>query len=588
MLLSIQDLRVAFRLGKSHGVVQRFEAVGRGERGVSFDVPENTTVALVGESGSGKSVTAMSILNLLPENAERQGSITFRGRDMLAASMTELQKLRGREIACVFQDPMTSLNPVFSVGQQICEPLTKHLGLSARQAMTRAEALLNEVGMPEPKRRLAAYPHQLSGGQQQRVMIAMALACEPKLLIADEPTTALDVTIQRQIMELLAGLKARYRMSMLFISHDLGVVGEIADHVVVMRQGLVREQAAVASIFAAPQDAYTKALLACRPTLQQRAPRLMVIDDHMAAQTRSAAAAVGQGAATVAGHAPANAGRAKDPNARVIIEAHALTKSFWVRSGVFGRKEFRAVGGASGTGATFRLRQGHTLGVVGESGSGKTTLGLALLRLHEPGGGPVTGSVTFDGTDLLALSKAQMLPMRKRIQVVFQNPYASLNPRFTVGQTLVEPMTIHHIGADAADREARARALLVKVGLDEAAMDKYPHEFSGGQRQRVAIARCLTLDPEVLVLDEAVSALDVSVQAQVLNLLKDLQDELGLAYIFISHDLAVVRFMADEVLVMKDGEVVEQASVAQILEAPQQEYTRRLLGAIPRGYRAAA
>jgi len=561
MLLSIKDLRVAFRLGKTNGVVQRFEAV----KGVSFDVPENTTIALVGESGSGKSVTAMSILNLLPDNAERHGAITFQGRDMLATPLSELQKLRGKEIACVFQDPMTSLNPVFTVGQQICEPLVKHLGLSARQAMTRAEALLNEVGMPEPKRRLSVYPHQLSGGQQQRVMIAMALACEPKLLIADEPTTALDVTIQRQIMELLAGLKSRYRMSMLFISHDLGVVGEIADHVVVMRQGTVREQGAVAGIFASPQDAYTKALLACRPTLEQRAPRLMVIDDH------------------IAGRAAAITHKAKDPNARVIIEASALTKSFWLQSGVFGRKEFKAV-----RGATFKLRQGHTLGVVGESGSGKTTMGLALLRLHEPSGGPVGGSVTFDGIDLLALSKGEMLPMRKRIQVVFQNPYASLNPRFTVGQTLVEPMTIHKVGKDNDEREARARALLVKVGLDEAAMDKYPHEFSGGQRQRVAIARCLTLDPEVLVLDEAVSALDVSVQAQVLNLLKDLQDELGLAYIFISHDLAVVRFMADEVLVMKDGEVVEQASVAQILDAPQQEYTRRLLGAIPRGYRAAA
>ena len=559
MLLSIKDLRVAFRLGKTNGVVQRFEAV----KGVSFDVPENTTIALVGESGSGKSVTAMSILNLLPDNAERAGAITFQGRDMLATPLAELQKLRGKEIACVFQDPMTSLNPVFTVGQQICEPLMKHLGLSAKQAMTRAEALLNEVGMPEPKRRLSVYPHQLSGGQQQRVMIAMALACEPKLLIADEPTTALDVTIQRQIMELLAGLKSRYRMSMLFISHDLGVVGEIADHVVVMRQGTVREQGAVAGIFAAPQDAYTKALLACRPTLEQRAPRLMVIDDH------------------IAGRAAAGTGKAKDPNARVIIEASALTKSFWLQAGVFGRKEFKAV-----RGATFKLRQGHTLGVVGESGSGKTTMGLALLRLHEPSGGPVGGSVTFDGIDLLALSKAEMLPMRKRIQVVFQNPYASLNPRFTVGQTLVEPMTIHGIGKDNDERESRARGLLVKVGLDEAAMDKYPHEFSGGQRQRVAIARCLTLDPEVLVLDEAVSALDVSVQAQVLNLLKDLQDELGLAYIFISHDLAVVRFMADEVLVMKDGEVVEQASVAQILDAPQQEYTRRLLGAIPRGYAA--
>jgi peptide/nickel transport system ATP-binding protein len=573
-LLSIKDLRVAFRLGKEQGVVKRFEAV----KGVSFDVPENTTVALVGESGSGKSVTAMSILNLLPDNAERSGAINFRGRDMLATPLAELQKLRGREIACVFQDPMTSLNPVFTVGQQICEPLVKHLGLGAREAMKRAEALLVEVGMPEPKRRLSAYPHQLSGGQQQRVMIAMALACEPKLLIADEPTTALDVTIQRQIMELLAGLKARHQMSMLFISHDLGVVGEIADHVVVMRSGTVREQGAVAGIFADPQDTYTKALLACRPTLEQRAPRLMVIDDHIAAQDRMAHS-VPDG--LVAAEMPR--AKPKDPNARVIIEASALTKSFWMQSGVFGRKEFRAV-----KGATFKLRQGHTLGVVGESGSGKTTMGLALLRLHEPSGGPVGGSVTFDGIDLLGLSKAAMLPMRKRIQVVFQNPYASLNPRFTVGQTLVEPMTIHGVGSSADDREARARALLVKVGLDEAAMDKYPHEFSGGQRQRVAIARCLTLDPEVLVLDEAVSALDVSVQAQVLNLLKDLQDELGLAYIFISHDLAVVRFMADEVLVMKDGEVVEQASVAQILDAPQQEYTRRLLGAIPRGYRAAA
>jgi len=450
VLLSIKDLRVAFRMGVTEGVMQRAQAVGRvvdgREVGVSFDVPENTTVALVGESGSGKSVTAMSILNLLPDNAERKGAISFEGRDMLAATLSDLQALRGRRIACVFQDPMTSLNPVFSVGQQICEPLVKHLGLSARQAMVRAEALLAEVGMPEPKRRLSAYPHQLSGGQQQRVMIAMALACEPKLLIADEPTTALDVTIQRQIMELLAGLKAKYRMSMLFISHDLGVVGEIADHVVVMRQGTVREQGPVAGIFANPRDSYTKALLACRPTLTQRAPRLMVIDDH------------------ISGTAAPLAAKAKDPNARVIIEAQALTKSFWIQSGVFGRREFKAV-----RGATFQLRQGHTLGVVGESGSGKTTMGLALLRLHEPSGGPVGGRVTFDGIDLLALSKSEMLPMRKRIQVVFQNPYASLNPRFTIGQTLVEPMTIHNVGAGAAEREATARALLAKVDLDESA-----------------------------------------------------------------------------------------------------------------------
>ncbi|HUG22999.1 ABC transporter ATP-binding protein [Piscinibacter sp.] len=565
MLLSIKNLRVSFRMGTEDGAMVRARAVGRGDVGVSFDVPENTTVALVGESGSGKSVTAMSILNLLPDNAEREGAISFQGRDLLAASLPELQALRGREIACVFQDPMTSLNPVFTVGQQICEPLMKHLGLGPRDAMARAEALLVEVGMPDPKRRLSAYPHELSGGQQQRVMIAMALACEPKLLIADEPTTALDVTIQRQIMELLGKLKEKHRMSVLFISHDLGVVGEIADHVVVMREGTVREQGPVAEIFANPQDAYTKALLACRPTLEHRGDRLMVIDDH------------------IAGRDGGITGKAKDPDAPIIIEATALKKSFWTRTGVFGRKEFQAVKGAS-----FKLRRGHTLGVVGESGSGKTTMGLTLLRLHEPSGGPTSGAVTFDGRDLLRLSKREMLPMRRRIQVVFQNPYASLNPRFTIGQTLVEPMAIHGVGINAADREARAKALLAKVGLDEGAMHKYPHEFSGGQRQRVAIARCLTLNPEVLVLDEAVSALDVSVQAQVLNLLKDLQDELGLAYIFISHDLAVVRFMADEVLVMKDGEVVEQAGVEDILDRPQQEYTRRLMSAIPRGYRAAA
>ena len=556
-LLSIQDLQVAFRMGRG----QMAEAVGRGGQGVSFDVPENTTVALVGESGSGKSVTAMSVLNLLPDNAERRGRILWRGQDLLQTGLRELQALRGKEIACVFQDPMSSLNPVFTVGQQLCEPLRKHMGLSQGQAWQRAEALLGEVGIPEPARRLKSYPHEMSGGQQQRVMIAMALACEPKLLIADEPTTALDVTIQRQIIELLARLKQQHRMSVLFISHDLGLVGEIADQVVVMRHGQVREQGPVARIFAAPEDAYTKALLACRPSLEGNPRRLMVIDDHIAGRTDDGAV------------------KAKDPDAPVVLEVKSLAKSFWLRQGLFGKREFKAVQNVN-----FKLRRGHTLGVVGESGSGKTTMGLTLLRLHEPTG----GEVIFDGRNLLTLSDRERLQMRRRIQVVFQNPYASLNPRFTIGQTLVEPMTIHGIGADTAERERRARTLLEKVGLDGRAFGKYPHEFSGGQRQRVAIARCLTLEPEVLVLDEAVSALDVSVQAQVLNLLKDLQDELGLAYVFISHDLAVVRFISDEVLVMKDGQVVEQASAAQILAAPEQDYTKRLLAAIPRGYRPAA
>ncbi|MCY4744891.1 dipeptide ABC transporter ATP-binding protein [Pelomonas sp. UHG3] len=553
MLLSIQDLKVAFRLGKENGEQKRALAV----KGVSFDIPENSTVALVGESGSGKSVTAMSILNLLPSNAERSGQILFQGRDLLKASLRELQAMRGKEIACVFQDPMSSLNPVFTVAQQLMEPLITHLGLSPRQALTRAEELLHEVGIPEPKRRLSAYPHEMSGGQQQRVMIAMALACEPKLLIADEPTTALDVTIQRQVMELMGRLKDKHRMSMLFISHDLGVVGEISDHVVVMRHGEIREAAPVADIFNAPRDAYTKALLACRPSLTENPARLMVIDDH------------------IAGKAANMDHKAKDPDAPVVLEVTGLQKSFWLKQGVFGKREFKAVKGVN-----FKLRKGYTLGVVGESGSGKTTMGLTLLRLHEPTG----GQVMFDGRDLLKMSGADWQQMRRRIQVVFQNPYASLNPRFTIAQTLREPMEIHGIGTDSADREARAVALLKKVGLDESAMAKYPHEFSGGQRQRIAIARCLTLQPEVLVLDESVSALDVSVQAQVLNLLKDLQDEFGLSYIFISHDLAVVKFISDEVLVMQNGDVVEQAATQALVSAPREEYTRRLLGAVPRGY----
>jgi len=585
-LLKVEDLRVRFRLGRGAraGYTQ---AVGRDGTGVSFAIPQNSTVALVGESGSGKSVTAMSILNLLPDNAEREGRIDFLGRDLLRAGPAELQALRGKEIACVFQDPMSSLNPVFTIGQQLAEPLRLHMGLGARAARERAEALLNEVGLPDPKRRLDAYPHELSGGQQQRVMIAMAIACEPKLLIADEPTTALDVTIQRQILELLARLKAVHRMSMLFISHDLGVVGEIADQVVVMRQGTVREQGPVAQIFGQPRDPYTRALLACRPSLASPPARLMVIDDHIAAQSANATDPMPVQSQRVA--------KPKDPAAPVVLKVESLSKSFWLRSGVFGRKEFKAVKDVN-----FELRRGHTLGIVGESGSGKTTTGLALLHLHETTGGPMTGKAVFHSgkpgvsaddaaaVDLFTLTKAQWLPMRRRMQVVFQNPYASLNPRFTIGQTLVEPMTIHRIGADAAEREAKARALLGKVGLDGSAWGKYPHEFSGGQRQRIAIARCLTLDPEVLVLDEAVSALDVSVQAQVLNLLRDLQDEMGLAYVFISHDLAVVRFIADEVLVMKDGEVVERNDVESLLGAPREAYTQKLLGAIPRGYRAAA
>ena len=568
-LLKVEDLHVGFRLHDERGRSRHVEAVGRGAQGVSFEVPANTTVALVGESGSGKSVTAMALVQLLPRNAECAGRVLWKGEDLLQAPRAHMQRLRGHEIACVFQDPMSSLNPVLNVGEQIAEPLRKHLGLSRVAARARAEELLAEVGIPDPRRRLDTFPHQLSGGQQQRVMIAMALACAPQLLIADEPTTALDVTIQRQILELLARLQAQRGLSMLFISHDLAVVGEVAQQIVVMRQGTVRERGTTADLFAAPKDAYTKALLACRPRLDDKPRRLTVIDDVLA-EPELAMPLRGV-------DVDLNPRRADDDDP-VVLQVDGLSKSFWLRSGLFARAEFKAV-----QDVRFTLRRGHTLGVVGESGSGKTTMGLTLLRLHDAASGPLSGRVLFHGHDLLSLAPADRLAMRRRIQIVFQNPYEALNPRFTIGQTLVEPMTIHAIGVDMPARERRAREWLTRVGLDAEAMHKYPHEFSGGQRQRIAIARSLTLSPDVLVLDEAVAALDVSVQAQVLNLLKDLQDELGLAYIFISHDLAVVRFMADDVMVMKDGRVVEHRRTDALLAHPQDDYTRRLIGAVAQG-----
>ena len=557
-LVSVRDLRVSFRLGK-HKVV---EAV----RGVSFAVPENSTVALVGESGSGKSVSAMSIVRLLPENAivDPASRIEFGGANLLSAPIERLRRIRGKDITVVFQEPMSSLNPVFTVGMQIGEVLRLHMGLSARQARDRVVELLTEVGMPEPKARLDAYPHELSGGQQQRVMIAMAIACEPKLLIADEPTTALDVTVQRQILELIARLQDRHRMSVLFISHDLGVVGEIADRVVVMREGTVRETGPVEAIFSDPRDPYTRALLACRPRLDAKPKRLPVIDDFMAGGGRPIVVTENR--------------VARPHEERPLIEAKGLSKIYRLKTGLFQRKSIPAVQEAS-----FSLWRGRTLGVVGESGSGKTTIGMLLMRLVEAS----TGEVNFDGTDLLRLSEAQMMAYRRRIQIIFQNPYASLNPRFTVGQILTEPMKIHRIGASDGERFERAAALARRVGLAADSIHKYPHEFSGGQRQRIAIARCLSMQPEVLICDESVSALDVSVQATVLNLLLDLQDEFGMSYLFISHDLAVVKYMADDMLVMHDGAIVERGSAEAIYESPQHEYTKKLLLSIPTGYRAA-
>ena len=555
MLLRVRHLRVRFRVDKT----TTLEAI----KGLSFDVPRNCTVALVGESGSGKSVSSLAVMGLLDpavSSIDAASSIVFDGRELLGLPLAERRAVCGKDIAMIFQEPMSSLNPVFTVGFQIGEVLQLHLGMNARQARSRAIELLDEVGIPDPARKIDAYPSQMSGGQQQRVMIAMAIACEPRLLIADEPTTALDVTIQKQIVELLAALQKRRNMAVLFITHDLALVGEIADHVIVMRHGLVREAGPVEQIFQRPADPYTQALLHCRPNLNERPLRLPVIDDYVAG-------------ALPAANQQRQRGSSADDVPVLVVDG--LSKSFYVREGLFGKREFKAVDNVS-----FTLAKGKTLGVVGESGSGKTTVGLTLLRLHQA----TRGSALFEGRDLLSMSKADYLPYKRRIQIIFQNPYASLNPRFTVGQILLEPMRIHRIGAGDAERQALAEALLLRVGLPAQALHRYPHEFSGGQRQRIAIARCLTMKPEILVCDESVSALDVSVQAQVLNLLQDLQDEFGLSYIFISHDLSVVKYIADQVMVMHHGKVVELADSDALYKNPQHPYTRTLLGAIPRGH----
>lgn len=558
-LLSVQNLRVSFRTDKTHSI----EAV----KGISFDIPRNSTVALVGESGSGKSVSSLAVMGLLSADdsiIDPASRILFEGRDLLDLTIAERRKLCGKDISMIFQEPMTSLNPVFTVGFQIAEVLKLHMNMDGKAARARTLALLEEVGIPSPETKIDAYPSQMSGGQQQRVMIAMAIACEPKLLIADEPTTALDVTIQKQIIDLIDDLRKERQMSVLFITHDLALVGEIADSVIVMRNGEVREKGEIHQIFEAPKDPYTKALLRCRPSLDSRPMRLPVIADYLE----------GNGEPAIVHEQRARGLTGKED---IVLDVRGLGKSFYTRAGLFGKTEFKAVKDVS-----FKLARGKTLGVVGESGSGKTTVGLTLLRLHQA----TSGQALFDGKDILSMSSREFMAYKRRIQIIFQNPYASLNPRFTVGQILIEPMRIHAIGKDDKERAEMAYVLLKKVGLPEAAFHRYPHEFSGGQRQRIAIARCLTLKPEVLVCDESVSALDVSVQAQVLNLLQDLQEEFGMSYIFISHDLAVVKYIADQVMVMNQGSVVELANSDELYRNPQHAYTRTLLSAIPKGLKS--
>ncbi|WP_151813096.1 ABC transporter ATP-binding protein [Acinetobacter junii] len=563
-LLKVENLEVSFKSESKQWI--------KTVKGISFSIPKNKTVALVGESGSGKSVTSLAVMGLLPKGQSQiseQSQIRFEDKDLLNLSVAELRNICGKDIAMIFQEPMSSLNPVFTVGDQIAEVLRIHLGMGRKQARARVLELLKEVGIPSPDTKIDAYPSQLSGGQQQRVMIAMAIACEPKLLIADEPTTALDVTIQKQIIDLLESLRQRREMSMLFITHDLALVGEIADEVIVMRHGEIRESGDAQQVLDQPNDVYTRALLHCRPQLSSRPYRLPVTSDFMKQENGQLIEAINLSTVHLQERS-----RGLTGDEPIILDVQNLKKSFYSRKGLWGRDEFQAVKDVS-----FKLAKGKTLGLVGESGSGKTTIGLLLMRLHEATG----GQAFIDGKDILAMSEKEFALYQRKIQIIFQNPYASLNPRFTIGQILLEPMRIHAIGQNDQERKKIALELLERVSLPVEAYDRYPHEFSGGQRQRIAIARCLTLKPEILICDESVSALDVSVQAQVLNLLQDLQDEFGLSYIFISHDLSVVKYISDQVMVMNHGEVVEIANSDELYLNPQHEYTQKLLKAIPQG-----
>ncbi|MER8763169.1 ABC transporter ATP-binding protein [Mesorhizobium sp. M0968] len=524
-LLSVQDLSVAFTQAGDQSM-----AVDH----ISFDLAKGETVALVGESGSGKSVTALSVLKLLPypTASHPSGRILFLGADLLAADERDLRRVRGNKITMIFQEPMTSLNPLHTIEQQIVEVLKLHQGLGDRKAKARTLELLHEVGIREPEKRLDAYPHQLSGGQRQRVMIAMSLANEPELLIADEPTTALDVTVQAQILELLAGLKSRKNMSMLFITHDLGIVRKIADRVCVMTKGKIVETGPTKEIFANPQHAYTRHLLAAEPK----------------------------------GKPPA-ANQAAKP----VMVGKDVKVWFPIKKGFFRRTvdNVKAVDGIDVT-----VRAGQTLGVVGESGSGKTTLGLALARMISS-----TGTIQFNGRGIDQLSFNEMRPLRRELQIVFQDPFGSLSPRMSVAEIIEEGLKIHEPKLSPDARDERVVDVLKEVGLDPATRNRYPHEFSGGQRQRVAIARAMVLNPRFVMLDEPTSALDMSVQAQVVDLLRSLQAKHDLAYLFISHDLRVIRALANEVIVMRNGRIVEAGPSEQIFGKPRTDYTKALISA---------
>ena len=557
-LLEVKNLSISFYAdGQQNEIIHE----------ISYNLYPNEILGIVGESGSGKSVSSLAVLGLLPKNISKitSGRILFKGKDLTSLDNKDFRNIRGNDIAMIFQEPMSSLNPSTTCGNQVAEILKQHTTLSKSEIKSEVLTLFTKVKLPLAKRIFTAYPHEISGGQKQRVMIAMAIACKPKILIADEPTTALDVTVQKDIILLLKELQAEEDMSILFISHDLSLVSEIVDRVLVMYQGRIVEQGEVINIFKSPKHVYTKALINSKPSMDSRLKQLPTIDDFMNDVQKSN---------------PISKEERTNRHEKIyskapILEIINLEKEYFSKSGFFSKPEsFKAVNKVS-----FKLYKGETLGLVGESGCGKSTLSNAILQLDKA----TAGSIYYKGKDISNLSKHDIRKLRKDIQIIFQDPYASLNPRLSVGQAILEPMKVHKIGSSNADRKQQVFDLLEKVGLDKSFYNRYPHEFSGGQRQRIGIARAIALKPELIICDESVSALDISVQAQVLNLLNSLKNNFGFTYIFISHDLAVVKYMSDQLIVMNQGRIEEMADADEIYNSPKKEYTKKLIEAIPKG-----
>lgn len=557
-LLSVKKLTVSFKKEKEFVPVVQ---------GLEYELYENEIVGIVGESGSGKSVSSLAVMGLLPPKISKitDGAVFFEERNIAHLTDKAFQEIRGDKIAMVFQEPMSSLNPSLKCGLQVAEILERHTALSKNEIKATVISLFAKVKLPDPEVLFNKYPHQISGGQKQRVMIAMAIACKPKLLIADEPTTALDVTVQKEIIQLLKDLQAETKMSILFISHDLSLVSEIANRVLVMYKGEIVEQGLAKAVFEQPQHNYTKALIASRPSLDFRLKRLPTIQDFLKETIKSEIVS--------AEERKENQERlyAKAP----LLEVKNVEKEYFSAVGLFGKKQsFKAVDGVS-----FQIYEGETVGLVGESGCGKSTLGNAILQLDKA----TAGQIFYKGNDITKLNKAEIRKLRKEIQLIFQDPYSSLNPRIPVGKAIMEPMKVHGLYQNDVERKTKTIELLERVGLGEAFFNRYPHEFSGGQRQRIGIARTIALQPKLIVCDESVSALDISVQAQVLNLLNELKENFGFTYIFISHDLAVVKYMSDQVLVMNRGKIEEMGDADALYAHPQSDYTKKLIAAIPKG-----